>query len=1485
MKKLVSALLICLIFVTYGQIKIFGATDLSSVLGGQDADNVKTDFLLPQTWDGLPVTWQSSDFHSLFIGDQKAFVIRQGEDKSITLSMQSDQGEQSLKLTIPKLETTKTLLKQDFEAEPPGAFYNSVWQLDETIPAVRSEDYVSIVKESPQNQYLRIKNESAADGIHAMIHAIFEKRQGGVVTMSYRFNARSGTYSNLWLSPYQTNSITSDGLFLRLPTRPGNLVIQGGGSMDVKATTQIWHTLRTDLNITAKTVDIFLDGVCVAERFPAYNGAGAFAKMMFGYARENVGELWIDDVEISCQPLEALRECSDALALSCGSIATENLELPRYSLGGAAEVIWFTSDPNIISNKGVVNRGEVSQEVLLYAMLKDGECRMVKSFSVTVPAALPDSEAVQRDTASLQFPETQYQIYDLYLPSQGNNQTNIAWESSNRKIIDPDTGIVSAPAQGVENVRLTATVSRGKVVGSPVSFDFSVPAPGAAGYQDDNRMSDEDFFGVWQSGKWTTQAKLNYQHPGLQPVEDAVKAGNYALAKERILSYYQSRGLKAAKPTASDKLLTQAYANGIHVFETAALGLCDVSVRETTSQMDVTQYVKNGGNSFLLQSLRRTPGGDGTEDILFFKSKESGTPGCQLVIQYQNGTSRTLAPEADTYIRSGDYGQENYGQENEILVSDGLGEDAARQGLVTFRINQTEAASAIAVAKLRLTGRSDRTRKELMVFAGVENTWQENSVSWDTMPIRVRSWGNQEGGYDWQVHPGMHTQFYNVQIRLYHISHLIASGNPVYIDKGIRQYLDFIGDNGGLEYDTYGSEKALNAGFRGNPHAVSCFFGILESGLIDAEGFTSLLKFMWQEPNALTKPENEWKAHNAAAFQIEALTRYILYFPEFAACEQWKERVGNRVEDLAQEILYQDGGYREATSGYDVAVLNTFCDLFEMCKEAGISLSQAFEEKFRLFARAELFLTKPNGQQWDWGDGSGGNARGYLLNAANALRDQGELRYVATGGKAGKMPAETSLFLPESKLGVMRNSWDAQAVSGFFIGRTGGNHSHAHANHLGIFAYGRYLLTDTGMGAYDSRYPWFQWQSGRSVSHNTVEIDNVGQKKAEGKSEMHMASNDDVDIIQSVSKAYEQSDHERNVLFLKEKGVFIVSDYLSDPKDGKTHRYEQAWHFLAGANPTLDSESGVGKTNFSSGANLTIAPVSTYPTEASVETGAAMNGDGSDNKNITEAGYLSYVQNSKGGAAFQTILYPVAGTAASTVQTEIMTVQDGRDKTASAFCFTLPEQEAGLFYTNHGGGEKQFGQFETDAAVFYKDPQLLAAADVSIVKKDGQTLVQSDVSLSDISLKQMGGQLWVSSSDRIESLYIGMDGIQQVYLNGESQMFSHLDRGILLGGSQKAAAGTARFLSVSDGIEITLPVRSAADGPLDLVFCAAWKKSGILRGFSSEAFSVQKNAETVVTLTIPQQTGEGQVLELYLLDQATLQPYMEKREYDTIPGQ
>lgn len=946
-------------------------------------------------------------------------------------------------------------------------------------------------------------------------------------------------------------------------------------------------------------------------------------------------------------------------------------------------------------------------------------------------------------------------------------------------------------------------------------------------YQQKNRMSDEEFFGKWneETQTWDIEGKINYDYQNnkdLKAVENYVKAGDYYNAREGILLYYQNRTLKHPIQETRDEPGARVLAEGIFTSETPALEIFAVGTEPQWYRFDVTGTFTETTDvaAYTLHSINRDFGEEGSEQIVNFDSKEKRGGNASYLVVKQGIREVRVPISGDAYIRGGKFINTNYGLEDSVQVSEwwpspetplpstgaAPHDVGTRQGQLKYALSDyIDPSVKISEATLYLYGSATEEGKEVALFQSKNNAWGEEDVKWSNYPLQVYSYRGIPGEYDWRLPAGAHAQFYNVNSRLWNLPKMFKetydTKNPWFAQRGTEIFLDMIEENGGLTYDWYYAEKRLNAAFRGDPYSEQCFFGALLADqacrenrtgrVLDGESFTSLLKFMWQEPEAMTGPLMEGQINiNGLAFAIDSLLRYCTYFPEFKDRERWVKKTEERILQFRTDGFASDGGYKEATSGYDIGVLNSCNRFYSIVKPGDVKIPEEFEEFYSRFARAEMGLAMLSGAQYGWGDGGPyDNIRTVLKNAGENLDDQ-ELIYFGTNGASGVQPDYTSFFLPVSKLASMRSGWKPETdVQGWLIGRAGGSHGHRHVNQMNVFAYGRLLLMDTGRSSYDNRHPAFQWQGNRTESHNTVEVNETGQKFSNlwetmlNDTDTTMYTNNKYDFYNCVARVYNEATHTRKVAFIKNQKFFIVSDFMTAiaPRAGG-NLYNQTWHFpVAGANASINEKTGVIQTNFVSGANLTLNPVSPEKLDSA-----------SLDLNPMDTRHASYKVTSSDNVVMNTVIYPTENKPVA-IPTEAIEVDANTDNNAAAFTMQLPDGSEGLYYVNNNVSvPHRFNWYDALASSCYMETdasgkmKTLAATDVSYVKQNGQALMIPSKKLTDLSVSFSGVTANIESTDAVDLTkdYIRIaapENIETVMFNEEMVPFIKVDGDIVIG--------------------------------------------------------------------------------------------------------
>ncbi|MEH6938285.1 immunoglobulin-like domain-containing protein [Bacillus sp. JJ664] len=150
---------------------------------------------------------------------------------------------------------------------------------------------------------------------------------------------------------------------------------------------------------------------------------------------------------------------------------TKDLTFPTSFGNDGVEIRWESDMPDVISNDGKVTRPAQNQYVPVFAYIKLGDARIGKMFYFFVrsqdtndePAVVAAKSSIVWNLIKQNNTDQNSVTTNLNLPTQGTNDTNITWSSSDASVIKED-GTVIRPyfEDGNRSIILTATISKGK---------------------------------------------------------------------------------------------------------------------------------------------------------------------------------------------------------------------------------------------------------------------------------------------------------------------------------------------------------------------------------------------------------------------------------------------------------------------------------------------------------------------------------------------------------------------------------------------------------------------------------------------------------------------------------------------------------------------------------------------------------------------------------------------------------------------------------------------------------------------------------------------------------------------------------------------------------------------------------------------------------------------------------------------------------------
>jgi len=922
--------------------------------------------------------------------------------------------------------------------------------------------------------------------------------------------------------------------------------------------------------------------------------------------------------------------------------------------------------------------------------------------------------------------------------------------------------------------------------------------------------TDEDFFGVYNGSEWTTQSLLNYEaFPELSAVEEAAKAGDYETAKIEIQNYYIEKFSQTdlTRGKAND---TATVNQAILMLENGGGAVLDF-VKLTREKQEVEADVKSAASnaivsdskrlSVVLTSIRK----DGNTAV--FYSKESDT--VPYLVVTVNGRNQTYYPIADTYISAGDNSNENYGGETVLLAEESYStidtpsplrvDSFTRRACLLFDLSDIDAGNTISNARLYISGNiiesSNSARpeslpsyKDIAVISGSDVQWEEYEYTWKSASNVFTSLDGEYGNKPSQV-LGMDTAN-DPLIKLYN-----ATGEDAYAYAAVRNIFSSIvylmtDDTNNIWTQ---STLAMNQFVADFPYFVA---DLAENPYVTPEKFTLLLKFIHATAErAVNHWTNSEETNNWGVVSASAVTIAALVYPEFRAARGpmtpapgsyaggvqggWLEVGKHRVSYTAQKFLWPDGSCIEVSYSYIQYIMNLYNRIFSIANATHVNLREVLSDEvldqIEKYAYYLMALSNPAGGGWQQGDchPSTGNVLRYYGLMLDAFANP-ELDWFTGREEGDGAPEFLSTAYDYSRKATLRSDWSESALAAQ-INSDGGMLSHGHNDDLGlnVYAYGRMLLADPTQKNYDTSDPVTAWMYS-TQAHNTIEINETSQKTGV-MGNLHPENrefNSVYSYIQAESFSYK--DHGgldenftdiREVLMISPEYI-IVTDYLNpDGADGAEddNRYAQFWHSIPGADMSLDDETGIVKTNFLTGPNLTIAPV-----ENGIQSIGSLHEGYYENENQL-APYVRYVKNTPGVATFNTVLYPTTATESVSLSTENIAT-DLEEYEASSFFFTVTndktEAEKEVYYYNLHDKEKKaqrvFGKYETDGILSLAQKgegkyEYAVLKDGTILKeKDGNNIVFSESAVSDLGVNWNGNDIILSSSKcLINSSYKG----------------------------------------------------------------------------------------------------------------------------------
>lgn len=394
------------------------------------------------------------------------------------------------------------------------------------------------------------------------------------------------------------------------------------------------------------------------------------------------------------------------------------------------------------------------------------------------------------------------------------------------------------------------------------------------------------------------------------------------------------------------------------------------------------------------------------------------------------------------------------------------------------------------------------------------------------------------------------------------------------------------GDAFRVQHNTW---EPLSAGVRmfhlAEPFAI--FFG---SPSFAPEVKMKLVKSFAQHARYVRKYHADHGNH--ACMQLRGLIQVALLLPELREAGEWLAYGLREMPKYIRQNVYPDGVQFEASPNYHLVVMRDLYELVPLLRAAKLEASEYMETLENMFVVLNHLLT-PEGELPRIGDTGASDVRELrdAMSLGAYLFERPDFKFAGharlpfallwrLGPEAieryGRLPSappsETAACFPVGGYVVSRQSWERGAM--YMAMRAGvGINGHAHSDALGLVLYagGKELVADSGMGLYE-------WNKERKYvvstrAHNTVVVDGQdqhvrglhwGTPPTAACKIWDFRSESRFDYVFASHYGYTRYEdpviHSRKTLFVKNRYWLVVD--LFEAKE--RHVYEQYFHLPPG---------------------------------------------------------------------------------------------------------------------------------------------------------------------------------------------------------------------------------------------------------------------------------------------------------------------------------
>lgn len=431
-----------------------------------------------------------------------------------------------------------------------------------------------------------------------------------------------------------------------------------------------------------------------------------------------------------------------------------------------------------------------------------------------------------------------------------------------------------------------------------------------------------------------------------------------------------------------------------------------------------------------------------------------------------------------------------------------------------------------------------------------------------------------------------------------------ATGDEKYAKAFVRQLNSWI-DQCALPMKSFngvGSAwRTIETGIRALGNWPDSYNYFLSSPTFDDESIIKMVKSFYEHGLHLREHNT---SGNWLSLEMRGLYTVGALFPEFKESAEWRNYASNRLYEEELTQFYPDGSQVELSPSYHSLSGSSIVGVYKLAQLNDYQLPDEYIRRLESTYDYYLKLMLPDGTMPAVNDSKWVDASSYIKEAVDLFPKRSDFRYILSNGTEGHKPSFTSTWMPWAGWYVMRSGWNREDFYALFeVGPFGSAHQHEDKLNVILYAYGRPLITECGIYAYDYS-DWYKY-SISARGHNVARVDGKDQNRSaqNGKTEV-LYSQASLKNIWKSNRKYDYGEgnytegyganldksvtHTRSVKFVKNK-YWVVSDTFT-PSDNTNHTYESWFHFNS-SQYELNKDLGIVYSSEPGASNVVVVPL------------------------------------------------------------------------------------------------------------------------------------------------------------------------------------------------------------------------------------------------------------------------------------------------------